>query len=107
MIAGDPEKIGVVADSELQALLDVRERALVVGHAEVAKAAERPRRSGVRLQGQETAERLPRVGMAVGLVKERREVPPALVPSRPERHALAVEADRLGQAVAFPRARRP
>src|SRR5207247_6413603 len=107
VIARDSEDVGVSADPELQALLDVLESVLVVRHPKVAQATERPSRAGLRLESEEAAERLPRLAVAVGVVEERREVPPALVPSRPELHALAVEADGLGQAVAFPRARRP
>src|SRR5439155_1692023 len=85
----------------------VLESVLVVRHTKVAQATERPSRAGLRLESEEAAERLPRLAVAVDVVEGCRQVPPALVPSRPELHALAVEADRLGQAVAFPRARRP
>ena len=103
MVARHAEDLRLAAHAEGQTLVQVLEGALVVGHAEVAEAAQRPTWPGFRLEGQEAAEGRARVGVAVGLVEERGQVPPAFVPSWPQLHALAVKADRLLEVVALPR----
>ena len=87
--------LGVAHGPEREPLRQVAQRRVVVLPPELREAEQRPRRSRVRLELDEAREGPRRLHALAPLVGERPEVPPALVPGRPEPHRLPVPADGL------------